>query len=80
MPPEISMTPSLISRIDFWQLLTNGVDAITEVSAERFKIDSLYDPTAGTYSKVVTRYGGLLAQVDTFDASFFGISFWEAKC
>ena len=28
----------------FWKLLVDGVDAIQEVPAERWKIDSLYDP------------------------------------
>jgi len=62
----------------FWQLLKDGVDAITEVPADRFDIDAFYDPDQSKPGKVVTRYGGFLNNIDMFDANFFGISPWEA--
>ena len=58
----------------FWQLLHNGVDAITEVPKERWDIDAFYDPEPGTPGKMSTRWGGFLEQVDQFEPSFFGIS------
>jgi malonyl CoA-acyl carrier protein transacylase len=58
----------------FWQLLQNGVDAITEVPKDRWNIDQFYDPEPGAPGKMSTRWGGFLQQVDQFDASFFGIS------
>jgi len=58
----------------FWQLLRNGVDAITEVPKDRWDIDAFYDPEPGTPGKMSTRWGGFLDQVDQFDPSFFGIS------
>ncbi len=58
----------------FWQLLRNGVDAITEVPKERWDIDTFYDSEPGTPGKMNTRWGGFLEQVDQFDPSFFGIS------
>src|SRR5579864_8545862 len=32
----------------FWRLLHDGIDAITEVPADRWDINSLYDPNPGT--------------------------------
>ncbi|MEW6491282.1 MAG: beta-ketoacyl synthase N-terminal-like domain-containing protein [Cyanobacteriota bacterium] len=62
----------------FWQLLCNGVDAITEVPADRWDVDALYDPNPGSSGKMNTRWGGFLEQVDQFDAQFFGIAPREA--
>jgi acyl transferase domain-containing protein/acyl carrier protein len=62
----------------FWELMVNGVDAISEVPADRFDVRSFYDPTPATRGKVMSRYGGFLDQIDMFDAGFFGISPREA--
>ncbi|MFN6567563.1 aminotransferase class III-fold pyridoxal phosphate-dependent enzyme [Dendronalium sp. ChiSLP03b] len=58
----------------FWQLLHNGIDAITEVPSDRWNIDSFYDPELSQPGKMNTRWGGFLEHVDRFDPSFFGIS------
>ncbi|MBD2103367.1 type I polyketide synthase [Leptolyngbya sp. FACHB-261] len=58
----------------FWQLLRDGVDAITEVPKERWDIDAYYDPAPGTPGKMSTRWGGFIERVDQFEPSFFGIS------
>ncbi|MEK0194240.1 type I polyketide synthase, partial [Microcoleus anatoxicus] len=62
----------------FWHLLSNGVDAIQEVPANRWKIDACYDPNPDAPGKMSSRYGGFLSEVDKFDAHFFGISPREA--
>jgi acyl transferase domain-containing protein/acyl carrier protein len=62
----------------FWQLLINGVDAITEVPSNRWNINDFYDPNPETPGKMYARYGGFLHQVDQFDPQFFGISPREA--
>ena len=64
---------------DFWQLLCDGVDAITELPAERFDIDEVYDPDPAAPGKIYSRWGGFVADVDRFDADFFGIAPREAK-
>jgi acyl transferase domain-containing protein len=64
----------------YWQLLRNGVDAITEVPAERWDIDAFYDPNPKVPGKMSTRWGGFIEQgAGDFDANFFGISPREAQ-
>ncbi|NEP49203.1 MAG: SDR family NAD(P)-dependent oxidoreductase [Moorea sp. SIO3C2] len=58
----------------FWDLLQNGVDAITEVPKERWHIDDHYDPDPKVPGKIYTRYGGFIDNIQEFDANFFGIS------
>ena len=62
----------------FWELLKNGVDAITEVPDERWSLDSYYHPDPDTPGKMYTRYGGFIEQIDRFDPKFFHISPKEA--
>jgi len=62
----------------FWRLIEDGVDAISEIPADRFDVDALYDPRPGTPGKISTRWGGFLDQIDRFDAAFFRISPREA--
>jgi acyl transferase domain-containing protein/acyl-CoA synthetase (AMP-forming)/AMP-acid ligase II/acyl carrier protein len=62
----------------FWTLLRNGVDAISEIPHDRWDIDALYDPLPGTTGKMSTRWGGFLPGIDQFDPHFFGISPREA--
>jgi acyl transferase domain-containing protein/acyl carrier protein len=62
----------------FWELLHNGVDAITEVPADRWDVDEYYNANPNTLGKIYTRYGGFIQQVDQFDPHFFGLSPLEA--
>lgn len=62
----------------FWKLLRDGVNAITEVPAERWSLRALYDPNREKAGKIYTRTGGFIEDVDQFDAQFFGISPREA--
>ena len=70
--------PGSSSPQEFWDSIRDGVDAITEVPADRFKVDEFYDPDPSVAGKISTRWGGFVAQVDQFDAHFFGISPREA--
>ncbi|MEO0969116.1 MAG: beta-ketoacyl synthase N-terminal-like domain-containing protein, partial [Cyanobacteria bacterium J06639_18] len=63
----------------FWQLLRNGVDAISEVPDSRWDVNTFYDPTGKEPGKMNSRWGGFLAEVDKFDPQFFGISPREAE-
>ncbi|MBX7220068.1 MAG: SDR family NAD(P)-dependent oxidoreductase [Blastocatellia bacterium] len=62
----------------FWRLLEQGIDAITEVPPDRWKVDAFYDPKPATPGKMNTRFGGFLSGIADFDPALFGISPREA--
>ncbi len=62
----------------FWKLLKDGVDAISEVPPDRWKIDDYYDPDPEKPGKMSTRWGGFLKNIDLFDSHFFGVAPREA--
>ncbi|MGJ4998744.1 SDR family NAD(P)-dependent oxidoreductase [Bradyrhizobium sp. HKCCYLS3077] len=62
---------------EFWALLSEGRDGITDVPASRWNADALYDPAGGP-GRITTRRGGFVADVDQFDPGFFGLSPREA--
>ncbi|NEO44417.1 MAG: SDR family NAD(P)-dependent oxidoreductase, partial [Moorea sp. SIO4A3] len=64
---------------EFWQLLHDGIDGITQIPKDRWDIDSFYEPEPATPGKMNTRCAGLLEQVDGFEPSFFRVSSREAK-
>ncbi|AKT41309.1 type I polyketide synthase [Chondromyces crocatus] len=60
----------------FWRLLSEGVDAVTEVPPDRWDADAWYGP--GAEGKICTREGAFVGPLDRFDPAFFGISPREA--
>src|SRR5438093_13715928 len=62
----------------FWQLLRDGVDAITEVPVERWTPDAYVEIDPVAAARMPTQYGGFLKRIDAFDPQFFGISPREA--
>src|SRR5438876_5169779 len=62
---------------DYWRLLCNGDDAITEIPAERWSSAKFFDARRGRPGKTAARHGGFVP-LDRFDAEFFGISPREA--
>jgi acyl transferase domain-containing protein/acyl carrier protein len=61
-----------------WKLLSEGIDAIREVPADRWKVDDYYDRNPDTPGKMATRWGGFIDEPDQFDPKFFGIAPAEA--
>ena len=61
--------PGARGLAEFWQLLSDGADAVTDVPAGRWP--------AGAFPQ--QRQGGFLDDLEGFDADFFGISAREAS-
>ncbi|MEV5831832.1 SDR family NAD(P)-dependent oxidoreductase, partial [Spirillospora sp. NPDC052242] len=62
-----------------WELLDNGVDAITEFPSDRgWDLEGLYDPDPDRAGTSYSRHGGFLDDVDHFDAGLFEMSPREA--
>jgi acyl transferase domain-containing protein len=63
----------------YWQLLRDGVDAISEVPTDRWDVEAYYDPDWTKQGKINTRHSGFLnTKVYDFDPQFFGIAPREA--
>jgi acyl transferase domain-containing protein/acyl-CoA synthetase (AMP-forming)/AMP-acid ligase II/acyl carrier protein len=62
-----------------WQLLLDGVDAITEIPRDRWDIDSWFDPDPTAPNKMYTRWGGFVDHIHDFDHGFFGITPKEVR-
>ncbi len=67
------------SAADFWRLLADGVDAITEIPPDRMDVARYFDPRPATPGRIMSRWGGYLGPLDGFDAEFFGLSPREAE-
>ncbi|MBS2962971.1 type I polyketide synthase [Actinocrinis puniceicyclus] len=61
----------------FWRLLCEGRDAVTQVPADRWRLEDVAGLDAAR-GQSVSRWGGFLSGVDAFDPQFFGISPHEA--
>jgi hypothetical protein len=64
---------------DFWALLRDEKDAVTQVPADRFGTEFYQHPLKREAGKSYTFAAGVLDDVAGFDADFFGISPREAQ-
>jgi monodictyphenone polyketide synthase len=63
----------------FWELLEKGLDVSQRIPADRFDIDTHYDPTGKQLNKSMTQYGCFIDEPGLFDAPFFNMSPREAQ-
>jgi acyl transferase domain-containing protein/acyl carrier protein len=71
--------PGAAGPAQFWQMLLEGRDAVTEVPPGRWDVGAWCDPDPQAPGKSYSRWGGFLDRVDEFDAAFFGVSPREAR-
>ncbi|GAY16417.1 type I polyketide synthase [Mycobacterium sp. shizuoka-1] len=71
--------PGAADAEQYWELLHNGRDAVTEVPQDRWDVEEFFDSDPDAAGKVVTRRAGFVDDVTGFDAPFFGVSAREAK-
>ncbi|MDG4663078.1 type I polyketide synthase [Mycobacterium sp. 236(2023)] len=71
--------PGASGADEYWELLRDGRDAISEVPQDRWDADEFFDPEPGAPGKVVTRRAGFVDDVTGFDAPFFGMSTREVR-
>lgn len=71
--------PGAADADEFWQLLAEGRDAVSEVPPERWDADEFFDPNPDASGKIVTRRAGFVDDVTGFDAPFFGMSAREVR-
>lgn len=62
----------------YWDFLTSGHDAVTEVPPDRWRVDAYFNPDHRAPGRTYARWGGFVKDIDQFDAAYFGISPREA--
>ena len=72
--------PAAANLAQLWQNLLSGHDAITDIPADRWDVDAMFDPDPSRahagYS--YARWGGFLPDFADFDPAFFGMTPREA--
>jgi acyl transferase domain-containing protein/surfactin synthase thioesterase subunit/acyl carrier protein len=63
---------------EFWNLLNQGKDTVTEIPTERWNADDYFDPDPQANGKTNQRHASLLKNIHDFDPLFFNISPAEA--
>ncbi|HEY2197049.1 MAG TPA: SDR family NAD(P)-dependent oxidoreductase [Mycobacterium sp.] len=71
--------PGAADAAEFWDLLREGRDAVSEIPEDRWDVDEFFDADPDAPGKVATRRAGFVDDVTGFDAPFFGISTREAR-
>ena len=71
--------PGADSYDHYWENLVNGVNSIKEIPPTRWDLDKYYSPVFDEPNKSVSKWLGLIDDIDLFDNLFFNISPREAK-
>ncbi|PSK66856.1 Mycocerosic acid synthase [Micromonospora sp. MH33] len=70
--------PGAPDATQLWRHLLDGRDLITEVPADRFRVDDYVAPFPPPPGRTTSRWGGFVDGVAEFDGGFFGIDDDEA--
>lgn len=62
----------------FWDILSRGVDAVTEVPEGRWNVREYYHEVPGLPGKTYSKWGGFVKDIEAFDPESFGVSPREA--
>ncbi|KAJ9142487.1 Ketoacyl-synt-domain-containing protein [Pleurostoma richardsiae] len=62
----------------FWDILDQGLDVHRKIPADRFNVETHYDPTGKRLNTSLTSYGCFIDEPGLFDAPFFNMSPREA--
>ena len=71
--------PQSENKEEFWNNLKSGKDCISEIPADRWKVDKFFDPAKGTDGKYYCKWGGFIKDHDKFDPLFFRLTPHEAE-
>ena len=63
----------------FWEILEQGLDVHRKIPADRFDVETHYDPTGKRMNTSQTPYGCFIDEPGLFDAAFFNMSPREAQ-
>ncbi len=66
--------PGAADADEFWDVLREGRDAVSEVPADRWDVEEFFDPDPDAPGKIVARRAGFIDDATGFDAPFFGLS------
>jgi acyl transferase domain-containing protein len=75
----VRMPSGVRSPQALWELLRGGGDTVADIPASRWDREAFYSADPDAPGKMYTRQGSFLADVDQFDAQFFGIAPREAQ-
>jgi thioester reductase-like protein len=66
------------SAASYWKMMLDGVDAVKEITQDRWDHRAYYDPEQGKPGKTYSKWAGMVEGIDQFDPAFFGITDREA--
>lgn len=67
------------STEEFWTMLLDKTNCVTDVPLARFDIDEVYDPNQNAIGKSYTKKGAFIEDAESFDSKFFNISLTEVR-
>ncbi|MFD3221892.1 beta-ketoacyl synthase N-terminal-like domain-containing protein, partial [Staphylococcus saprophyticus] len=67
------------STKEFWEMLKEHRDCVTDVPQSRFDIESVYSDDINAIGKSYTKKGAFMSNIENFDYEFFNLTLPEAQ-